>query len=173
MHCGGWGPTSRSPANQATRTEVAPLGDGTSLAAPAAHARSIVEDEFVSRRLLTRAVEPFAEVDIAADGLEAVEAFSAARQAGQPYDLIFLDFMMPRLNGQDALRQIRRLERAAGLKLGKGAKIVIATALSDARTVMNAFREEANAFMAKPIKQDEVRRVLGELGLVARLAPTG
>ncbi len=46
------------------------------------------------------------EIDSAADGEEAVEKFNS-----NPYDLIILDVMLPRLNGLEVLERIREQSR--------------------------------------------------------------
>lgn len=127
----------------------------------------IVEDEFVSRRLLTRCFERVGVVDVAADGFEAIEAVKAALDDKQPYGLITLDVMMPRLDGLGALRQLRKMERAAGLQSTQCAKVLMVSALNDSRSVMTAFQDEADGFVVKPLKPDQVDETLRKLGLLA------
>ncbi len=62
----------------------------------------VVEDDFISRRLLCRFLERFGECDVAINGNEAVNAVEHALQAGAHYDLICLDIMMPEMDGQEA-----------------------------------------------------------------------
>ena len=64
----------------------------------------VVEDEQKVSALLKRGLtsERYA-VDIAADGLEALELAET-----YPYDLIVLDLMMPRLTGGEILQRVRR-----------------------------------------------------------------
>ncbi len=61
----------------------------------------VVEDEFVSRKILSKMRSSYGEIDIAVDGLEAIEAFTLAREEGESYGLICLDFMRPELDGQN------------------------------------------------------------------------
>jgi CheY-like chemotaxis protein len=50
-------------------------------------------------------------VDVVGDGLAAAQAAQARR-----YDLIFMDFHMPQMNGLSATAEIRRFENDAGLR---------------------------------------------------------
>ena len=48
----------------------------------------IVEDDFISRRLMQKLLSPYGDCDIAVNGAEAVTAFRGALQEKEPYDLI-------------------------------------------------------------------------------------
>ena len=74
----------------------------------------IVEDELTSRELLKVILEPYGTVETVADGIEAMKAFNLAL-ASQPYDLICLDIMLPKLNGQQVLKGIRKIEGDKGI----------------------------------------------------------
>src|SRR5208282_338399 len=67
----------------------------------------IVEDEFTSRLLLQSFLSQYGECHIAVNGREAVAAFRTACESGQAYDLICMDIMMPEMDGQTAVREIR------------------------------------------------------------------
>jgi signal transduction histidine kinase/CheY-like chemotaxis protein/HPt (histidine-containing phosphotransfer) domain-containing protein len=47
--------------------------------------------------------------ETASGGVEAIEKVKASVENGRPYDIIFMDHMMPDLNGTDATKQIRSL----------------------------------------------------------------
>jgi two-component system, chemotaxis family, chemotaxis protein CheY len=53
----------------------------------------------VQRKLLINQLFSLGEVDMAANGKEAVMAVELAFDEHQPYDLIFLDIMMPENDG--------------------------------------------------------------------------
>ena len=71
----------------------------------------VVDDDFQARSLIQRLLHPYGVTEVATDGEEAVEAFRLAHKQGEPYDLITLDILMPNIDGQEALREIREIEK--------------------------------------------------------------
>jgi two-component system, chemotaxis family, chemotaxis protein CheY len=126
----------------------------------------IVEDDFTSRFLLNTILSPYGECHVAVNGREAVEAFGAARQEGRQYDLICLDIMMPEMDGQEALKEIRDLEDAAGIQAGKGVKVIMTTALDDPKNVMKAHYQICNGYLVKPINRVKLVEHLKHFGLI-------
>jgi two-component system chemotaxis response regulator CheY len=125
----------------------------------------VVEDDFISRRLLCRFLEPVGECDVAINGQEALTAVEHALRADEHYDLICLDIMMPEMDGHDALKKIRELEIAEGHALGSGAKIIMTTSLEDKENILSAFKSSADGYVVKPIEKKKLLSTLEELGL--------
>jgi two-component system chemotaxis response regulator CheY len=127
----------------------------------------IAEDDFISRRVLSELLSPFFQCDVAVDGEETVASFKLAHETKQPYDLICLDIMMPRLDGREALRQIRSLEKEMGVPVNCEAKIIMTTALDDAKTVFDTYYQGgATAYLVKPISKTKLLAELRSLGLI-------
>ena len=126
----------------------------------------IVEDDFTSRLILQELLNSYGLSHIAVNGKEAVEAVRQALAAKAPYDLICLDIMMPELDGQGALTQIRELEKANGIQDGDGAKIVMTTALDDVKNVGVAYKHLCDAYLTKPINTDRLFAELRKMGLI-------
>ncbi|MGA3096831.1 MAG: response regulator [Bryobacteraceae bacterium] len=126
----------------------------------------IAEDDFTSRLLLQEFLKSYGDCHIAVNGKEAVEAARAALQAEEPYDLICLDIMMPGMDGQAALKEIRRLEAAASVATSRRVKIVMTTALADLPNVVNAIRGKCDCFLAKPIRKAKLLEELRKLALI-------
>lgn len=126
----------------------------------------IVEDDFTSRQLLQGLLKSYGLSHIAVNGKEAVEAVRVALESGEPYDLICLDVMMPEMDGQEALRQIRGQEEARGILSSNGAKVVMTTALDDPKNVIAAYRNLCDAYLTKPIQKAKLLEELRKLRLI-------
>ncbi|HMM37354.1 MAG TPA: response regulator [Desulfovibrio sp.] len=127
----------------------------------------IVEDEFTSRRLLENILAPYAEGMSVTNGEEAVAAFAEGLAEGRPFDLVCMDIMMPAMDGQQAVRTIRQLESASGVKPADEAKIIMITALDDPKNVVSAYyRGGAAAYLTKPINVREFLDLIRDMGLI-------
>ena len=117
----------------------------------------LAEDNELNREIVVELIETTgAAVESANDGAEAVEKFESS-QPGY-YDLILMDIQMPRMNGYEATKQIRALDR------------------SDARSIpifamtANAFTEDIdmsrdagmNAHISKPIDISQLYQAMQE-----------
>jgi len=125
----------------------------------------VVEDDFISRRLLCRFLEPLGECDVAINGQEALTAVGHALAAGETYDLICLDILMPEMDGHESLKRIREMEAEDGQLVGQGAKIIMTTSLEDRQNILSAFQESADGYVVKPIEKKKLIATLTDLGL--------
>ena len=64
----------------------------------------IAEDDVVSRKLILKVLSDFGDCDFVINGFEAIDAYLLGQKEGKTYDLIFLDIMMPKLDGIKALK---------------------------------------------------------------------
>ena len=124
----------------------------------------IAEDDMVSRKLLWKVLAEFGECDLVINGMEAIDAFLMAIKDKEPYDLVCLDIMMPRVDGIQVLKTIRELEVQYSLK--KKSKVVMTTALAETEVVDDAFQKGADAYATKPLDIDKLIEVLRNLELV-------
>ena len=125
----------------------------------------VVEDDFISRRLLCRYLEPYGECDVAVNGNEAVGAFKQVLLSGSHYDLICLDIMMPGIDGQETLKRVRALEKEHGVPAENVVKVIMTTALEDHDNVMAAFSNACHGYVVKPIEKKRFLETLREIGL--------
>lgn len=127
----------------------------------------IVEDEFLSRKVLRSFLMSLFDIDIVVNGKEAVDAFRLAHKENNPYALILMDIMMPEVDGIEALEQIRTLERDQ--KLSPRVKVIMTSALDDPKTVIKSFHEgEASGYIVKPVDKDKLFAELEKLKLIKK-----
>lgn len=128
----------------------------------------IVEDDHISSRLLQKMLVSLADCYVAVDGIGAVEAFTQALQDRDPYDLICLDIMMPKMNGQEVLKMIRRIEREREVSEQAEAKVIMMTALDSPQNVIDAyFQGGCNGYLVKPIKKLQLLDLLKGYHLIS------
>lgn len=128
----------------------------------------IVEDDFASRKILQKYLATYGECDIAVNGVEAIEAFQMAWEKNTPYELICMDIMMPILNGQEALRKIRDIEKHMGITASDQAKVIMTTAVDAKKEVVDAYyKGGASAYFIKPIDREQLMQELRTLQLIS------
>jgi two-component system chemotaxis response regulator CheY len=125
----------------------------------------VVEDDFISRKLLCRYLDPYGECDVAINGIEAISAVRHALQCETPYDLICLDIMMPGKSGQETLKEVRELEKQHDPLGERPAKVIMTTALEDQENIRQAYEASADGYVVKPIEKKKFLAKLEELGL--------
>jgi len=114
----------------------------------------VVDDSGTMRKIMISYLADLgiAPADEAPDGDDAV-----AMAAQKPYDVVLLDWNMPKLSGIDALKAIR----ASGNKV----PVVIVTTESEKQRMLEAIKAGANNFVIKPFVketlQGAVRKTLG------------
>jgi two-component system, chemotaxis family, chemotaxis protein CheY len=126
----------------------------------------VVEDDFGSRRMMQKLLEEYGPVDVVVDGEEAVSAFKLATGEKAPYDVVFLDIMMPKMDGQEALKLIRAFEKECGVSPVNEAKVITTTVLEDPKNVIEAyFKGGATTYIVKPVDRLKIRSELSKLGI--------
>lgn len=127
----------------------------------------IVEDDLLSRCILKELLSKQFDCDIAVNGQEAIDSFQLAHEAKNPYDVIFMDIMMPVVDGLEALQCIRTLERKMEIPHALAVKVVMTTALDDPHTVIKSFNEcEADSYIVKPLSRHKLANELCKLKII-------
>jgi two-component system chemotaxis response regulator CheY len=126
----------------------------------------IAEDDIVCRKFLHQYLSKYGLCISTVDGREAVDAFILAIEENKPYDLVCLDIIMPSLDGYEALKLIRDIERLQGIPDEKQVKIIMTTGLREARNVTKAFGLGCVAYAGKPINREKFDIELKKLRLI-------
>lgn len=126
----------------------------------------IAEDDLASRRFLAKFLSQYGEVDLVVDGIEALDAYLITVKDNDPYDLICLDIMMPKVDGVKVLKAIRDFETKQGVAPDQRVKVIMTTALAETDFVNQAFAIGCEAYAAKPIDTNKMLEVIKKLGLL-------
>jgi signal transduction histidine kinase/CheY-like chemotaxis protein/HPt (histidine-containing phosphotransfer) domain-containing protein len=105
----------------------------------------VTDDNEVSCQILSEMLLQFRlEVDTVLSGEAAIERLAQART--RPYDLVLMDWHMPRMNGDEVTRLIH-----ADSRIHPQPKIVMVTAHGREEVIKLAERSGVNAFLTKPV----------------------
>jgi len=121
----------------------------------------IVEDNEFAREGLRFFLADHAEIESAVNGREGVELFCQALAAGENFDLVLLDIIMPEMDGQQALRLIRQAEKESGQGPEQKAVIIMTTALNSPQNMEEALWDgDCSDYLVKPIVRADLMAML-------------
>jgi signal transduction histidine kinase/CheY-like chemotaxis protein/CHASE1-domain containing sensor protein len=130
----------------------------------------VVDDHAVNRRILGELLASWGlRPTMAASGREGITELRRAAQAGEPYPLVVLDYLMPDMDGIRVAERIRQTQELAGA-------IILMLSSADDHAAAERCSELGIALcLTKPIKESELLEALlhalGAVGLPAREAP--
>ncbi len=127
----------------------------------------IAEDDLISRKVMQNYLGPYGEGNTAVDGREALDAFNETINSNEPYDLICMDIMMPKMDGMQAVKEIREIEKRMDIKSADRVKIIIISAVENPKNVFAAIYEEGSfGYLYKPVSREDLVNELRRLGLI-------
>ncbi|HUI98201.1 MAG TPA: ATP-binding protein, partial [Xanthobacteraceae bacterium] len=148
-------PASAGELAQFSTQEAPPPPQPALAPAPRAACRILlVEDNLTNRVVAAKLIESLGySVDVAVNGVEAVAACSA-----EAYDLVFMDIMMPELDGLAATRAIRTLAPPFNRP-----HIVALTANAEKHDRLSCLAAGMDDFMTKPVRRSDLAAKLALL----------
>ena len=106
----------------------------------------IADDDKLTQAIYRNAIDFLGhEPVICQNGLEAVESF-----ADEPSDLVLLDMLMPKMDGIEACRRIRKMPK------GSNVPIIIVSSLDDEKDIVRGLNAGANDYLLKPVKDSNL-----------------
>jgi signal transduction histidine kinase len=119
----------------------------------------VADDNPINEKVALRLLEHLGvTADVARNGREAVELATKSR-----YDLILMDIQMPEMDGLEATRLLRE-------RLGPTPRIFAMTANAMAEDRASASTAGCDGFLAKPVRLDELSRLLQSVQTTPRAA---
>lgn len=155
-------PVSRTEKRRRTRSAACSSASTATTTSP------VVDDHGVARMVLRRYLRDLAfEVETAGSGAEAVVTLRAAEQAGRRFDLVLLDWRMPRPDGLETAREIKR-------SLARPPAIILVTGHGRDEAAAEMKNAGIDGFLVKPVTSsvllDSIGQVLGWIPARGRAA---
>lgn len=126
----------------------------------------IVEDTLINQEFLKMIVGQWAECVVVESGEEAIDVFADALH-DKPFDVIFMDIMLPGIDGLQALERIRAMEQRDKVPNEHLTKAIVTTALDDDGAASRAYIQgQALAYITKPIREEKIEEELRNFGLI-------
>ena len=117
----------------------------------------IVDDDESIHLYLQGILAPFAECETALSGEIALELFRQGHAEGRPYDAVFMDILMPEMDGHKTAELLRNEEAKMGIPESEQFSLVMITSLVDNRNVSRAFFNTfASCYIVKPFDKEKV-----------------
>jgi len=118
----------------------------------------VAEDNSINIQVARYIVSPLAsELKFVINGQEAVAEFETGN-----YDIILMDVKMPVMDGYDATKKIRKIEKENGR--GERIPIIAMTANNMYEEIQQCLSIGMDGFLSKPFMTDDVRSVIENLG---------
>jgi len=120
-----------------------------------------VDDNAINLKVAVRILQQFGyQPEVAVNGREALDTIGR-----QPVDLIFMDVMMPELDGLEATRLIRRRQMGGGSKHYQSRIVIVAmTAHAMAGDREKCLASGMDDYLAKPVRPKDVRDMIEKWG---------
>ncbi|MES0488706.1 MAG: response regulator [Leptospirales bacterium] len=105
----------------------------------------IVDDSGYMRQVIRKYLEPkgFVIIGEAQDGWEAIQLFDQLRP-----DVVTMDISMKKMGGIEATKKIKAIDSKA--------KVIMVSALGEARFIKEAIKAGANDFIIKPFAEERL-----------------
>lgn len=109
----------------------------------------LCDDSMFARKKLSMTINSFGVKEIyeATDGEEAVAKYNQYKP-----DVVFMDIIMPKVTGIEALQQIMEIDPEA--------KVIMASSVGTQSHLKEALKAGATDFLQKPISDEDAKKIL-------------
>jgi signal transduction histidine kinase/HPt (histidine-containing phosphotransfer) domain-containing protein len=143
--------------------QAAPANPGQMLSEQLPLRILLVDDNEINQKVAARILGQIGyQPDLAENGLKALAALDE-----KIYDLIFMDLMMPEMDGLEATRKIRERQKNSAAQLNYSGRIIVVAMTAHA---MQGDREKCLAagmddYLSKPIRPGDIRGIIEKWAL--------
>lgn len=123
----------------------------------------VIDDSKLIGLIMQETLEHYGSCDVAFNPVDGFNKYVKSVNGNIPYDVIYLDLIMPIYNGYQILEMIRNYENSRGVK---NAIIIIVSGLYDEENKKKAMALGADAYFMKPFNIDEFTEFFKDKGLL-------
>lgn len=117
----------------------------------------IVDDDESVQLYLQTVLAGQADCTCVQSGDEAVEVFRQAHADGRPFEVVFMDILMPGMDGHQTAEILRAEEQSMEVPQFERFKLVMISSLVDDANVSKAFfQTHASCYIVKPLNKEKV-----------------
>ena len=123
----------------------------------------IIDDDETVHMYLSKLLSPYARCEAVFNGSDAIKLYKKAYEDNEPFDTVFMDILMPEMDGHEVTKKLRDLEHELGIDGPDEFKLVMITSLKDTKNVSQAFfKGYASCYIVKPFNKVQVINELRE-----------
>ncbi|MBR1572914.1 MAG: response regulator [Lachnospiraceae bacterium] len=117
----------------------------------------LAEDDSKISQFVAMSLADYVSCDVAKNGEEAIDLYALKASKKDAYDICFIDFIMPGINGFDTIKHIRELESDKNLHRSD---IYIMTSMPEADWGLDGL---CDGFIKKPVNISEIIELIKTL----------
>ncbi|MEM9549126.1 MAG: ATP-binding protein [Bacteroidota bacterium] len=121
------------------------------------HTVLLVEDNYDLRHYMSSILQDTYEVEMAENGLEALEVLNIGTEKNQMPDLIVTDLMMPKMDGHSFITELK------GNSKWRSIPVIVGTALSSENVKIETLRVGIDDYLVKPFTEVELTTRINKL----------
>lgn len=133
----------------------------------------VADDDIMIGVLLKDQAMEYGTTDLATNGRDALKAFRLAHEEGKPYDIVFLDLLMPGMDGQSTLEAMRTFESAHHPDRNTDCTIIMITASREPNDILEAYKNKCNGFLTKPVSWNTILDLLQHVRILPQQQSPG
>ena len=126
----------------------------------------LLEDVKLIQKMIKNFLSDLAVVEMVENGTSALRLVKESIEKNEPYNAIFLDVLIPDMDGLQVLKEIRKTESENSITSEKRSKIIMVSTITDENTVKRAMTAGCDGYIAKPFSKDRLISELKSLKLI-------
>ena len=114
----------------------------------------VVDDSEISRRIICRIISEAFHYEEAEKGLIGLQKYQQGVEGGDPFDLVFMDVIMPEMDGKETVRRIRSYEESLGRLTTPIIMVTASEMIDEIEELVNGLlRKVVNKKLLEPLLQ--------------------